>query len=415
MRHFLIIVFFISSLLCNGQDYSTKINSIKSNIEKGKSNIDSLSSILEKLQLKQICKELKDSFLPTLKKNETLIEHEAMFLVYSEEHEQAKWVLHKISTNIIDGKVSRTNDYRKDTLIKTESSEERDFFLKSENSSGGYNYKGFGYDRGHLAPSADFRWSQKSLSESYFYSNISPQKASFNRGKWAGLENMIRGYILENKKDLYVYTGPILKPELKKIKQSINGVSIPEYFFKIVVNYENKKAIAYIIPQEPSHYPIEYFATSIDEVEKITGIDFLASIDDEIEANLENQKDIKHWLPEKEKADVLPIKENTLGKGKFNTVQANRFINSGKKKEICGTVVSTHLSKNGHTFINIDKAFPNQIFSLTIWESNAHNFSYVPHIELKAKKVCVNGKIIEQKGVATMNIANEKSINFLHN
>jgi len=181
--------------LCNGQDYSTKINSIKSNIEKGKSNIDSLSSILEKLQLKQICKELKDSFLPTLKKNETLIEHEAMFLVYSEEHEQAKWVLHKISTNIINGKVSRTNDFRKDTLIKTGSSEERDFFLKSEKSSGGYNYKGFGYDRGHLAPSADFRWSQKSLSESYFYSNISPQKASFNQGKWAGLENMIRGYI----------------------------------------------------------------------------------------------------------------------------------------------------------------------------------------------------------------------------
>ena len=79
---------------------------------------------------------------------------------------------------------------------------------------------------------------------------MSPQRASFNREKWADLEGMIRGYVFENKKDLYVYTGPILKPGLKKIKRSINGVSIPEQFFKIVVNYTDRKAIAYIMPQE---------------------------------------------------------------------------------------------------------------------------------------------------------------------
>ena len=224
---------------------------------------------------------------------------------------------------------------------------------------------------------------------------------------------MIRGYVFENKKDLYVYTGPILKPSLKKIKKSINGVSIPEKFFKIVVNYEDTKAIAYIIPQETSHYPVEYFATTINAVEKLTDIDFLANIDDEIEVILENQKDIKHWLTENKKSDVLPIDKNTLGKGKFNTVQARKFINSGKKKEVCGTVVSTHLSKNGHTFVNLDKAFPNQIFSLTIWKNNTHNFSYLPHIKLKGKKVCVTGKITEQKGVATMNVESEKSIDFL--
>ena len=415
MRQCLMFVFFLFSLFCNSQDYSTQINSIKSTIEKKKANIDSLNSILEDLQLKQIHKDLKTFFLPSLKNNEELIEHEAMFLVYSEEHEQAKWVLHKISTNILDGRVSRTNDFRKDPLIKTESSEEKDFFLKRKKNNGGYAYDGFGYDRGHLAPSADFRWSQKALSESYFYSNMSPQRASFNREKWADLEGMIRGYVFENKKDLYVYTGPILKPDLKKIKRSINGVSIPEQFFKIVVNYTDRKAIAYIMPQETSNYPVEYFATTIDEVEKLTGIDFLANVDDDIEAVLESQKDVKHWLPEKQKSDVLPIEENTLGKGKFNTVQASRFMNSGKKKEICGTVVSTHLSKNGHTFINMDKAFPNQIFSLTIWKSNAHNFSYVPHIELKGRKVCINGKITEQQGIATMNVENEKSIDFLDN
>ena len=133
MRHCLMIVFFSFSLFCNSQDYSLKIDSIKSTIEKKKANIDSLNSILENWQLKQIHKELKSTFLPALKKDEELIEHQAMFLVYSEEHEQAKWVLHKISTNILDGKVSRTNDFRKDPLVKTESSEEKDFFLYLNN------------------------------------------------------------------------------------------------------------------------------------------------------------------------------------------------------------------------------------------------------------------------------------------
>ena len=197
---------------------------------------------------------------------------------------------------------------------------------------------------------------------------------------------------LRTKRPICLHLDPILKPELKKIKRSINGVSIPEQFFKIVVYYEDRKAIAYIMPQETSNYPVEYFASTIDEVEELTGIDFLANIDDEIESDLESQKDVKHWLPEKQKSDVLPIEENTLGKGKFNSVQASRFINSGKRKKFVEQLFSTHISRKTDTFVNIDKSFPNQIFSLTIWKSNAHNFSYVPHIELKGRKVCINGK-----------------------
>ena len=58
-----------------------------------------------------------------------------MFLVYDEKHEQAKWVLHKISTNILEGNVGRTNDFRKDPFVKTGSSEEKDFFFNSQSIS----------------------------------------------------------------------------------------------------------------------------------------------------------------------------------------------------------------------------------------------------------------------------------------
>ena len=408
---FLIILCLAAPFLWSQQPSKTK--EIQAQINTYKHSIDSLNYILEDLQLDEINQELQTFFLPKIDSSENLISHKALFLVYDEQHEQAKWVLHKISTNILDGKVSRTNDFRIDPLVKSGSAEEKDYFLKTKKENGKFNYDGFGYDRGHLAPSADFRWSKKALSESYYYSNMSPQLPTFNRERWAELESLIRGYVYDNKSDLIVYTGPILNLNLKKVPRSVNGVSIPEQFFKVVIDFKAKKAIAYLMSQEKSNYPIEYYATTIDEIEALTGIDFLHQLDDEIEALIENQKDITFWMPEKQKSDAVPFEEGSLGKGKFNTVQASMFIDSGEKKEICGTVVSTHLSKNKHTFLNLDKSFPNQIFSLTIWNSNLHNFSYQPHIELKNKKVCVRGKITDNKGVATMNIENERAINFL--
>ena len=114
-----------------------------------------------------------------------MIRHKAFSLAYGEEVEQAIWVMHIISSEIKDGTVGRTNDFRIDTLIQSGSAEEEDYFIKTRNSDGDVEYDGFGYDRGHLAPSADFRWSRSALSESYYYSNMSPQLPGFNREKWA--------------------------------------------------------------------------------------------------------------------------------------------------------------------------------------------------------------------------------------
>ena len=379
---------------------------------------DSLKIILEELELKSIQEQIKSKALPEIKKNETLIEHKAMYLVYNEEHEQAKWVTHMISTNIINGKVGRTNDFRKDSLIKTGTAEEKDYFLKrlkenTKDHNKSYKYDGFGYDRGHLAPSADFRWSKVALSESYFYSNMSPQIADFNRKGWADLEDMIRSYVYENNQNLFVTTGPVLTNKLPKIERSINGLSIPDQFYKIVVDLENELAIGYLMPHEELKYPVEYYATTIDEIEEITSINFLHQLDDDLEKKLESQLNIKDWLPEKRKNDSPPIDEEELPKGCYNTIQSRQFIGMGKKVEICGTVASTHLSKNGHTFINLDKSFPKQIFSITIWESNSSNFSYLPHEHLEGKKICVKGIITENKGLPAMNVENEKAITLI--
>lgn len=407
-----LFVFFILSCCCSflySQDIKQEITDLNNSIQSHQISIDTLKLRKEKLSLELLSSNLKKNGLPKIKVGEELIEHSALMLVYSEEHEQAKWVAHIISTEIIDGAVGRTNDFRIDPEVKTGSSEEIDFFLKEE-IDGNMVYDGFGYDRGHLAPSADFRWSSIALSESYFYSNMSPQVDVFNRDGWAKLEGMLRGYVYENNVPLYIVTGPVLNEDLDPILRSKNKVSIPKYFFKIAYDLQNEKAICFLMPHQELEYPIESYAISIDSLEQITSIDFSPSLDDDIEGKIEAENDFLHFMPSKRKGDVLPLK--ILPKNSFNSVDAKQMMDTGKKIKVCGTVVSTHKSKKGNVFLNLDKSFPNQIFSATIWQSNAINFSYNAEIELKGQQVCLTGKVVNFKGTPSMYLDNEKQIKF---
>ena len=384
-----------------------KINNELRQIEEKK---DALLEQLEFFTLSEDIKEVSQTIIP---KDNKIIKHNALIISYNEDHEQANWVAHKINKKIIDGNVSRTNNFRVDTLISTGSSEEKDYFLKSKLPSGKYTYDGYGYDRGHLAPSADFKWSKTALSESYYYSNMSPQLPEFNRKGWAKIEGFLRGYVYDNNIDLYVITGPLYNSTIKKSERSINGLSVPDYFFKIAVDLKNNLGIAFLVPHEKLSKPLESYMVSIDSIENLSGFDFNYQLKDGIEKAIEEKVDIEEWQNKKNRGNVAPLSNEKLPKGTYNTIQARQFINKGKDVIVCGKVVSTKLSKNGHTFLNLDQAFPNQIFSVTIWKSNSVNFSFQPHIKLNNKYVCFDGKITDNKGTPTMDLKNEKSLSYI--
>ena len=371
---------------------------------------DSLLNELEFLILKEDLNEVMNTIIPT---NKDIIKHHALVISYNEEHEQANWVAHKINKKIIDGNVSRTNNFRIDSQIETGSSEEKDYFLKTKLPSGKYTYDGFGYDRGHLAPSADFKWSKTALSDSYFYSNMSPQLPEFNRKGWANIEGFLRSYVYENETNLLVVTGPFYHENVKKSERSKNNMSIPDYFFKIAVDLKNMLGVGFLVPHEKLTSPIESYMVPIDSIESLTGYDFNFQLTDSIENKLEKEMEVKSWQNKKNKGNVAPIDTKKLPKGAFNTVQARQFTEKRKKVTICGKVVSTKLSKNGHTFLNLDQAFPNQIFSATIWKSNSIHFSFPPHIKLKDKYVCLEGEVTDNKGTPTMDLTNEKNISYI--
>ena len=189
-------------------------------------------------------------------------------------------------------------------------------------------------------------------------------------------------------------------------------MSVPDYFFKVAVDLKNMLGVGFLVPHEKLTSPIESYMFSIDSIEAFTGYDFNFQLTDSLENKLEKEMEVKSWQNKKNKGNVAPIDSKKLPKGAFNTVQARQFSEKGKKVTICGKVVSTKLSKNGHTFLNLDQAFPNQIFSATIWKSNSIHFSFPTHIKLKDKYVCLEGKITDNKGTPTMDLTNEKNISY---
>ncbi len=393
-----------------GQDNDAKIEKIKNEIKLVDKTKDSLLSEIKIIRLSSIQEDLKKQGLPKFIEGDQVVYHSAMVLSYNEKHEQASWVAHIIPTDIKEKGFGRTNDFREDTGVKTGSAVEKDYFLKTLKADGKYEYDGFGFDRGHLAPSADFRWCKDALSESYFYSNMSPQRPDFNRGVWAKLEGFVREYVSEADEKVYVVTGGILNDNLAKVERGINKVSIPDEYYKVVLDLEGDTlaGIGFILPNEASEYPVISFAVSIDEIEKKTGIDFFPALDDSLENKLEANFDIKHWQTKKRKVNVVPIHRTKLPKNAINSVQARSHYD--EEIMICGTVVGVHESRNGHYFLNLDRSFPEQLMSCNIWESNVVNFSYNPKEYLLNKKICLEGDVTKRNGKPSMTLYKEEQI-----
>lgn len=391
------------------QSIEDQINTLEADLDKLFAQQQIIQSSIEKLKLEAIRRDLRAVGLPT----EDYIEHSAMFLQYAEKHEQAAWVAHIITPDIISGKVYRTNDFRPDPLVSTGTAVEEDYFLKFLQADSTYKYDGFGYDRGHLAPSADFRWSKQALSESYFYSNMSPQKAAFNRGAWAELESHLRAYIHQHQEtQLFVITLPLLNDQLPFIKRSVNEVSIPETYLKVVLDLKNKKGIALKMPNKKISSPLSTFAISIAEAEQLSGLNFFNALPAELQQEIETTIDKKYWFPDVQAGNVEPLHPPTLPRNHFNTVQAKLYEGSDKKINVCGTVVSTRKSRSGNLWVNLDKQFPNQIFSVYVKKEHLSNFSFDPEMEWKGKVMCFKGKVREIGNSPTMRIEKEEDARY---
>ena len=221
--------------------------------------------------------------IPFVRPGDEIIQHTAYTLCYSEGNEQAAWVAYvSTAAKTMGPHVARTNPFMEDPFVVTGSASHMD-------------YEGSGYDRGHLAPAEDMSWSETSMAESFYYSNMSPQLPAFNRGVWKRLEALVRYWSVAYD-SIYIVTGPVLTSGLPAIGP--DHVSVPEYFYKVVLRYNGQgaNAIGFILPNRASAATLKSFAVPVDSVEKRTGIDFFPALPDDIEASVESKADLEAWL-----------------------------------------------------------------------------------------------------------------------
>ena len=402
MKALLLILFVSVTLSLTGQSIDERLETQLIEKNKIESELLVIDSKIETLRLNKCIQDLKALGLPS----QDYIEHSAMILSYSEQHEQAAWVSHMIIPEIAHGTQSRTNDFRVDPKVTTGTAVEEDYFLKYLDSDGEYEYDGYGYDRGHLAPSADFSWSYEAISQSYFYSNMSPQHEDLNQGIWAELEAMLRDYVILNNTPLYIVTLPLLHDKLPEQERSVNGVSIPTRFVKVALDLTNNQGIAFLMDNRKADDLIPSYAITIDKAEELSGFDFFPNYKNEA---VENKIKKESWFLALAQGDVEAIYAPSLPRGHFNTTNARGHADTGKKVTVCGRIVGTHVTKNGNLWLNLDKKFPNTIFSIFIPKRDLFNFEKDIDQIVMNEDYCFTGKVdIGKRDRVSMTIKHER-------
>jgi DNA/RNA endonuclease YhcR with UshA esterase domain len=95
---------------------------------------------------------------------------------------------------------------------------------------------------------------------------------------------------------------------------------------------------------------------------------------------------------------------------KLTAAEAKDHI--GETATVCGTVASARYAastKGQPTFLNLDKPYPNQVFTVLIWGENRSKFG-APESEYNGKRICVTGKITEYRGTAEIVVSDPQQI-----
>lgn len=216
---------------------------------------------------------------------ESPILHKGYALGFSTKHWQAKWTQYRLTKqNIKDcmGKPRYTGAFMPDPDPRIP--------YKLEISR---DYSFSGYDRGHLVPDLDLRYSFEAQKETYYYSNVSPQKHYFNLGVWRRLENKVRSLAVREG-SIVIVTGPIFP--LSPQRRLGDLQTVPSKFFKVLYSEgETPKMIGFIIPHYETQVPLRTFVCTVAKVEVETGLRFFPRLPSDVQKDLKTKASPQDW------------------------------------------------------------------------------------------------------------------------
>lgn len=210
-----------------------------------------------------------------------IVNYEGMILSFNKDLHIPNWVAWELTATEVSGTFPRDDNFRGDDNVI--------------GSAEKWDYSYSGYDRGHMAPAGDMKWSAKAMDESFYMTNMCPQAKSLNTGAWKRLEEKCRQWA-EIDSAIIVICGPIVTDPINEYIGD-SKVAVPQRFFKVILSpyVESPRGIGFIMPNTKVPGGMQAAAVSIDEVEQVTGYDFFSSLPDEIENDVESQCKFHYW------------------------------------------------------------------------------------------------------------------------
>lgn len=206
-----------------------------------------------------------------------IIRHVGYTISYDADFKTPQWVAWELTAQEAQGEVPRAEKFVPDPEVRGAKAYTTD-------------YAHSGYDRGHMAPAADMKWSEQAMAESFYLSNVCPQNRNLNRGDWKELEELARDWAVRYGA-VSIAAGPIYQSESPK-RIGANKVAVPDAFFKVLlVGYPKApKAYGFIFPNKAGSRPLTDYQLTVDEVEARTGMDFFSALPDGVEQRIEAEK-----------------------------------------------------------------------------------------------------------------------------
>lgn len=210
------------------------------------------------------------------KQDEIVLKRIGYTVSYNNTYKTPNWVAWELTREETQGKEDRKDKFVPDPDLPEPRVEHAD-------------YTRSGYDRGHMAPAADMKWSEEAMAQSFYMSNICPQNQKLNRDDWGDLEETCREWAKKYGR-VYIVCGPIYdKKNPKRIGK--HQVAVPDRFFKVVLieNRKNPMAMGFLFDNAAHHQALEKYMVTVDSVEAVTKLDFFSKLSDSVENRIETE------------------------------------------------------------------------------------------------------------------------------
>ena len=212
--------------------------------------------------------------------SDTLVRYEAFDVHFNSERGIANCACYELTTSELNGNAERSGEFMPDTGVK--------------GCLTPADYAGSGFDRGHLVPAGDLKWSPRAMQQSFLLTNVAPMHKALNEGGWAKLEEKVREWTARDSA-LLVFTGPVVSDSDSTLAN--RQLTVPSAYYKVIMApcVRPMRAIAFIYPNGHSGGRLRQYAVSVDEVERRTGLDFFPTLSQEEQQWLESVVNLNAW------------------------------------------------------------------------------------------------------------------------